>query len=474
MKYYISYMDQTAKQTIIGDFNVLTIGDPHFKISNPIESEEMMSKLIILAEKMQPDLIVCLGDILDRHETIHVTPLSSATQFLYQLEQIAPLYVIIGNHDRPNNSDFLSGQHPFNALKMWKNTVVVDKVIKATFKNYYEFIFVPYVYPGRFAEAIGTVSNWERTSIIQNNSVQTKSGEPEMVKFLRIFTPIMTGEDFPYPEQKDEPSDLNMVDKSSNKCHAIFAHQEFYGAKMGAIISEQGDKWPHEYPLIISGHIHDYGRPQNNIIYTGTPMQHAFGDQDTKSISQYVFTSENKVKTIHLSKHLLGEGDNSKIAVRIYNTKCADSSSSDVNISGENIGWNEYRHDLGLTKRVICYVNVNDVMDWKPPINKLVKMVIRGFPEEIKTVSKYGYLNELKEQGVKISFKTTVPKNIDITSTYSTDNDGTFINVPYLVRLQQVITEDSGQRECFEKLFGGHSDAVESTSLNSSNINIIS
>ena len=67
------------------------------------------------------------------------------------------------------------------------------------------------------------------------------------------------------------------------KC--IFAHQEFYGAKMGAIISKDGDKWPLHNPLVVSGHIHDYQRPQENIIYIGTPMQHAFGDNTKKTIS---------------------------------------------------------------------------------------------------------------------------------------------------------------------------------------------
>lgn len=408
-----------------------------------MESEEMMANLIALADKMKPDLIVCLGDILDRHETIHVTPLTSATQFLYQLEQIAPLYVIIGNHDRPNNSDFLSGQHPFNALKMWKNTVVVDTVVKATFKGFYEFIFVPYVYPGRFAEAIATLECCDR----------------KPVSCVNIETPKVHLE-----IDETVPTEENMFRKSSINAHAIFAHQEFYGAKMGAIISQQGDKWPHHYPLIISGHIHDYGRPQHNIIYTGTPMQHAFGDQDTKSISQFVFTPKVTGNTIHMTEHHIDANDHSKIIVCI---DAADNSHSEpdlngvsINGNGENIGWTEHRHDLGLTKRVICYVNAMDIMDWKPPENKLVKMVIRGNPEEIKTASKYGYLDELKKQGVKVAFKTSAPTNIDVTSGYNGIEDSTFTNVPYLVRLQQTISNDPGQQECFEKVFGGHADTA--------------
>src|SRR5438067_639302 len=131
----------------------LTIGDPHFKVDNAIETDEMSRKIISLAHKEPPDFIVVLGDVLDRHENIHVDPLERSTLFLEQLSLIAPLYVIIGNHDRPNNSIFLTSQHPFNSFKRWPQTTIVDKVVTATIKGR-QFCFVPYVPPGRFMEAL--------------------------------------------------------------------------------------------------------------------------------------------------------------------------------------------------------------------------------------------------------------------------------------------------------------------------------
>ncbi len=45
--------------------------------------------------------------------------------------------------------------------------------------------------------------------------------------------------------------------------------------KMGAIESIEGDKWDHSFPLVISGHIHSEQRPQKNIFYPGSVIQHA-------------------------------------------------------------------------------------------------------------------------------------------------------------------------------------------------------
>lgn len=385
------------------DFKVLTIGDPHFKVSNIPESENMTKNLIRIAAEMKPDLIICLGDILDRHETIHVTPLTLSIQFLEALEDIAPLYVIIGNHDRPNNSDFMSDQHPFNALKQWKNTTIIDTVKKTRFKDKYDFIFVPYVYPGRFIEAISHL------------------------------------------QKGDSKSD-------HESCHALFAHQEFFGAKMGAIISQQGDKWPHNYPLVVSGHIHDYGRPQHNIIYTGTPMQHAFGDHNNKTISEYVFYPSAKCRNISL-------------------TEVETSASQYIHIVNETsegiegIEWKENRLDLGLVKRVICYIHPREIITWVPPTNKLIKLVVRGTVSEIKSITKLDYLNVLRKNGVKIVYKT-----VDDDYVGSDANDPTASQMSFLENLEASCSSEPGVKEWFDRIF--KPKAADQVNPNSVIINI--
>ena len=370
--------DQNRSQGKKSDLTVLAIGDPHFEVSNIKESKEMSDEIIALVKERKPDLIVCLGDILDRHETIHVAPLTHSIKFLYRLEQLAPLYVVIGNHDRPNNSDFLSDQHPFNAVKVWKNTTIVDKVVDTNIKGH-RFIFVPYVPPGRFEEALSTINN--------------------------------------------------PIDGTA----AFFAHQEFFGAQMGAIVSREGDKWPHINPLVISGHIHDYGRPQPNIIYTGTPMQHAFGDREDKTVSWFTFYGDKEL---------------------------VDESTSEPYHEPTDDLWDEERIELKLTKRTIVYLKSDQVMAWQPPQGKLVKTVIRGTSSEIKATMKLQYVKELVKLGVKVVYKT-----IEAGSEEIKDLSLIMPQVPYLQKLGQVVDTDPGQKAWFEKLFGGiDTSATSSTS----------
>lgn len=327
---------------------VLVIGDPHFKVSNITESEQMTSNLLKLALNIKPTFIVNLGDTLHRHETIHVSPLMKAENMLKQLTEIAPTYVLIGNHDRPNNSNYLTNEHPFNSLKEWNNMTIVDKVIQSN-HNGQIFTFIPYVPPGRFQEALNTLDN-----------------------------------------------KMNEI--------AIFAHQEFYGAKMGAITSIDGDKWPLNNPLIISGHIHDYDELQSNIIYTGTPMQHAFGDRSDKTVSIFKFYEGGK--------------------------------------------WHQERIDLGLIKREIVYLKPEQIHTFIPESNKLIKVVIKGDDSQIKSILKLEKIKELKKLGVKISYKTITS---DCISDNESSNKPKYLN--YLDRLISEIQSDINQMYWFNQIF---------------------
>ena len=215
----------------------LVIGDPHFKVSNTVDTNEMTQQMIDYAKSKTLDFIVVLGDVLDRHEHIHMIPLVKSVAFLKALQDIAPLYLIIGNHDRKNNKVYLTEEHPFTALKYWDNTTVIDTVQKVIIKDK-PFTFLPYVAPGLFQQA------------------------------------------------------LDEVEWQDSLC--LFCHQEFKGAQMGAFKSVEGDEWSEDNPYIISGHIHDYQLIQNNILYLGTPIQHSFGDNPKKKIGLFTFTTPIK------------------------------------------------------------------------------------------------------------------------------------------------------------------------------------
>ena len=216
---------------------ILLIGDPHFKVSNCIETNQLHKETIKYIQNTDLDFVVILGDVLDTHEKIHIRPLCRAVNYITSIAKLIKTYVLIGNHDRLNNNVFLTDDHPFSGLKNTENIIIVDKVYQEN-----NFIFVPYVYPGRFQEALET------------------------------------------------------IDFKPNK-QFIFAHQEFKGVKMGAFVSEIGDGWPEDYPYVFSGHIHDFQQVQKNILYTGTPFQHGFSDSCDKFLvlietNDYDYTME--------------------------------------------------------------------------------------------------------------------------------------------------------------------------------------
>ena len=219
---------------------ILVIGDPHFKVSGVLEHQEMIAAVLTTAKQQHPDIIVVLGDVLDRHETIHVSPLTRAVDFLIELSTITKTFVLIGNHDLKNNRQFLSKEHALIGLR-YPNLTIVDTPTTEVLDDLL-FVFCPYVPPGRFDEALDVVPNWSQAT-------------------------------------------------------AIFAHQEFYGANMDGLQSTDGDRWSLNRPLVISGHIHTFQILQPNLLYPGTPMQHNFGDDPNKGLSLFMFQKDQFIHT---------------------------------------------------------------------------------------------------------------------------------------------------------------------------------
>ena len=304
---FINKMSESSLNSV----SFIVIGDPHIKIENLKEFDQFMSKLINLIIEKNPTFIVILGDVLHNHERIHTITLNKAYDFIDRLRKIKKTFVLVGNHDMISCSQFLSENHWMNALKEWDNVTIVDKIVKEVIfieeKEHY-FYFTPYVPPGRFIEALNTYdTNWKDASI-------------------------------------------------------IFAHQEFFGCKMGAIVSVEGDKWDSSYPEIISGHIHSRQFIQNNIYYTGSAMQNAFGESEKNIIA---FVTQYKS-----SKYKLEE------------------------------------IELNLPKKKIIYMKVDDLEDYKiKNTEDEYKLSISGNYEEFKAIKKTKKFKELEKSGVKIVFK---------------------------------------------------------------------
>ena len=286
---------------------ILFIGDQHFQTNNIPEVELFIEKITNLALEKKPDLIIAGGDLLDTHERLHTIPLNKAHEFLNNLRKIAKTYVLVGNHDMINHLQFLSTNHWLNAIKEWDNIVIVDKVVSSVI-NDCKFMFIPFVYNGKFIDALNTYDGCWKDST------------------------------------------------------CIFAHQEFFGCKMGGIISVEGDKWPLDYPEVVSGHIHSNQRPQKNIYYPGSALQHAFGESSKNIIAYLTFTKDG--------------------------------------------GYQVDEIDLRLPRKKIIYMDIENLNDYiVPNTEDKIKITVSGGYEEFKALKKTSKYKKLIQDGVKVIFK---------------------------------------------------------------------
>ena len=303
---------------------VLFIGDPHFMVTNIPEVEIFIERMTTLAQEKKPSLIIIAGDLLHTHERLHTLPLNKAYELIDNMRKISKTYVLVGNHDYIQNQQFLTNNHWMNGMKEWENTVIVDNVIIEVINDVL-FTFVPYVPPGRFQEALVTL---------------------------------------------DEKVDWRHSD-------CIFAHQEFFGCKMGAIVSIEGDKWPLDYPEIVSGHIHSKQRPQKNIYYSGSAMQHAFGESTKNIIAHLTFNPDQK-------------------------------------------GYELEEIDLNLPRKKIVYMDVENVDDYElPDTDDKIKITVTGVYDQFKALKKTKKYKKMIKDGIKVVFKakkieheTVVSENI--------------------------------------------------------------
>ncbi len=214
---------------------ILVVGDIHIKLDNIPDIQLLMTKLEHELKSRSPDALILLGDVLHTHERIHTTCLNQAEQLFQMCTKYVPTYVLVGNHDYISNSQFLTTNHWMTPFKCWENLTIVDHVVSFSIKGE-TFVACPYVPDGRMVEALDTYPDWKNASM-------------------------------------------------------IFGHQSLDGVKMGAITTEKVEEWKATYPFLCSGHIHDKQRVQPNLYYTGTPMQHAYGEKHNKTIC--MFTVEN-------------------------------------------------------------------------------------------------------------------------------------------------------------------------------------
>lgn len=294
--------------------SLLFIGDIHIRLENfeEIDKLEVILKDILENDK-SIEYVIFGGDILHTHEKLHTLALNKAVNFLKTFLSYCKVICIVGNHDMINNQQFLTENHWMNSLK--KEFTIVDKPCTFSSSNII-FSCIPYVFNGRFKDAL-----CELQDDYKQNDI-------------------------------------------------IFCHQEFKGCKMGAIISEHGDEWDENDVSIMSGHIHDYQKPQKNIFYPGTPIQQSFGDR------------------------------NENIIVKV--TKGV-----------EGLEYEEI--PMTIEKKKNVYVDVEKLkdLDIKTDNPHNIKVTITGTIEEIKSLKKTAKYKDLIEKGFKVTTKTKKEKEKD-------------------------------------------------------------
>lgn len=209
---------------------IFVIGDPHFDESNSQETDKLHSKCeeILETRRNEISMIVVLGDVSDKGDYVHHSVIARILSFFNMLSSFCPVYVLVGNHDRPNPKVFLTNEHILQILYPIRGITVVERCHTMEWKGK-KICMMPYVQNGLFHKAC------------------KKCGIK--IKQFDLF----------------------------------FSHQEFKGCKINKLNGEDCDVWSSDYPLNIAGHIHDYEH-LDNLIYVGTPYQHGFSERPFKGV----------------------------------------------------------------------------------------------------------------------------------------------------------------------------------------------
>lgn len=235
---------------------VLAIGDQHFKLDNITQVEIFISKLRDHLAKEKYDCIVSGGDLLDTHERLHTQCLNKAIEYLKVLSSHSKTFVLVGNHDMINPSQFLTTNHWLNVIKEWDKTIydieIIDTPVIFTKEEdgeLYKMVLCPYVPDGMFMKALDTLNS-------------------------------------------------SSCENAWKDADIIFGHQTMDGVKMGSIEVSGVEKWNEDESTLVCFHVHDMQNVQKNLFYTGSCMQHSFGESISKHLMKIYIDKKRNVGDI--------------------------------------------------------------------------------------------------------------------------------------------------------------------------------
>lgn len=300
--------------------SILIIGDIHFKTGNEKQTNILMSDISEIMTKNDIAFVVILGDTLDNHGKIDLECLCRAADFFEMIISTGKhLFVLIGNHDRKNNKDFMTNKHPFRGWRNQNGITIVESTYVYDFPvsnlgietdQKMKFCFVPYVPNDRYIEA------------------------------LRV-------------------GNVNIDEISM-----FFSHQEFAGCKINKLTGGKCDSWDLNWPLNISGHIHDFEDVQPNLKYVGTPFQHNFSDSSNKGVF-----------LLDLKNALLN-----------------------------NTGWSLIKKELNIPKKIVWRVHYKDLANVVLDPNLDIRLEIYGPTALVREIMKRPDMS-LKFQNISKKYK---------------------------------------------------------------------
>lgn len=247
---------------------IFMIGDSHLGLGYPnryddillVHKEYFKDFLIpLLKKEVKPgDIIIHLGDLFDNRSVIPIDLLNYTQDILYQIAQIAPLHIILGNHD------------------IWSRSYSEINSI-----GIYKYIPNIHIYE-----------------------------EPTKIQYNGLNLLLM-----PYIDKRKEQIKIIQENKD---CHYLFCHSDLNGSKMHltSVAHRNTDKIDVEefsnFKKVFSGHIHIVQKSKN-FTFVGNIFEMDRNDRDNQKgifildteSGEEIFFENNispKFKKIYLSK----------------------------------------------------------------------------------------------------------------------------------------------------------------------------
>ena len=336
-------------QNMSSSLKVLAIGDPHFMKDNEDVTDKLLSETLDLIDDRSIDMVVILGDLMHDHGVARMNLFNRSCAFLEAIGKRMGKdnsFLLIGNHDRINNKVSSGDEHFFKHVKDKPNMPTIIDEVTLISKGDYNFLMCQYIEPGLLMNHIEPC---------------LKSSEVEL--------------------------------ESITTC---FMHQEIKGCTIGGRESTVGDEWSEEYPLVISGHIHEWQMHQSNVNYVGTPMQVTFGCTDRKTVTVLTYDSD-------------GRRDNERIP-------------------------------LDMPKKISRKMNCKDFSEFMIPRNAWIRFKIVDTAKKITTMKSSSKFKEVSMYPkVKFVF-SDVKEDVDVNMIAA--NEVSVINSPFIARMNAAVDDE--------------------------------